>query len=59
MSKYYKFELSYTICEHFNRFINTLKKEREEELQEKYPWLDAKDERKYMTDKEILDKNNI
>ena len=23
---------------------------------EKYPWLDDKDERKYMTDKEILEK---
>ena len=25
-------------------------------MQEKYPWLDSSDERKYMTDKEILDK---
>ena len=23
LSKYYKFELADTICEHFNRFINT------------------------------------
>ena len=56
LSKYYKFELTDNICEHFNRFINTLKKERKEEMQEKYPWLDPSDERKYMTDKEILDK---
>ena len=25
-------------------------------MKEKYPWLDPSDERKYMTDKEILDK---
>ena len=28
----------------------------EKNPKEKYPWLDDKDERKYMTDKEILDK---
>ena len=45
------------LCEHFSKFINTLKKEREqEESKENYPWLDASDERKYMTDREILDK---
>ena len=39
-----------TLCEHFNKFINTLKKEREQkELKENYPWLDPSDERKYMT----------
>ena len=57
LSTYYKFERADTLCEHFNRFINTLKKEREQkELKENYPWLDPSDERKYMTDKEILDK---
>ena len=57
LSKYYKFERPYTLFEHFNKFINTLKKEREQkELKESYPWLDPSDERKYMTDKEILDK---
>ena len=41
----------------FNKFINTLKKEREQkELKENYPWIDPNDERKYMTDQEILDK---
>ena len=45
------------MCKHFNKFINTLKKQREQkELKESYPWLDPSDERKYMTDKEILDK---
>ena len=53
-SKYYKFKRADTLCEHFNKFINTLKKEKE--LKESYPWLDPRDERKYMTDKEILDK---
>ena len=34
-----------------------LKKERQQEKsKEKYSWLDPSDERKYMTDKEILDK---
>ena len=57
LSKYYKFERADTLCKHFNKFINTLKKEREhEESKENYPWLDPTDERKHMTDKEILDK---
>ena len=34
-----------------------MKKEREQkELKESYRWLDPSDKRKYMTDKEILDK---
>ena len=52
VSKYYKFERADTLCEHFNKFINTLKKERAQiELKESYPWLDPSDERKYMTKK--------
>ena len=39
-----------TLCKYFNKFINTLKKETEEN----YPWLDPSNEGKYMTDKEIL-----
>ena len=36
---------------------NTLKNEREQkEPEENYPWLDPSNERKYMTDQEILDK---
>ena len=46
-----------TLCEQFSKFINTLRKERQqEETNEKYPWLDPTDERKCMTDKEILEK---
>ena len=57
LSKYYRFERTDTLCQYFNKFINTLKKEREQkELEENYPWLDPSDERKYMTDQEILDK---
>ena len=57
LSKYYKFRREDTLCEHFNKFINTLKREREQKkLKENYPWLDPSDERKYMTDKEILHK---
>ena len=40
------------LCEQFNSFINTLKKERKEETQEKYPWLNPNN----MADREILDK---
>ena len=57
LSKYYRFERADTLCEYFNKFINTLKKEREQKRpEENYPWLDPNDERKYMTDQEILDK---
>ena len=58
LSKYYKFERERrNLCEHFNKFINTMKRDREQkELRGNYPWLDPCDERKYMTDKEILDK---
>ena len=45
-----------TLCKHFNKFINTLKRREQKESKENYPWLDPSDERKYMTDKEILDK---
>ena len=56
LSKYYRFERADSLCEHFNKFINTLKKEREQyELEESYSWLDPSNERKYMTDQEILD----
>ena len=57
LSIYYRFERADTLCEYFNKFINTLKKEREQkEPEENYPWLDPSDERKYVTDQEILDK---
>ena len=32
LSKYYRFESADTLCEQFNRFISTLKRERKEEM---------------------------
>ena len=55
LGKLHHFESVEDVCDQFNRFVNLLKKE-EENSKEKYPWLDDKDERKYMTDREILDK---
>ena len=57
LSRYYKFEKAEKLCEYFNKFVNTLKKEREQKSSEdRYPWLDLDYERRHMTDKEILDK---
>ena len=56
LSKFYKFESAETVCIQFNNLINTLKKKEKLETGEKYPWLDNTDERKYMSDREILEK---
>ena len=57
LSKFYKFEEAGKLCEYFNKFVNTLKKDREQvSLVDKYPWLDPEDERRNMTDREILEK---
>ena len=46
----YHFESVNTVCDQFNRLINTLRKEEEETSDaDKYPWLDNSDERKHMT----------
>ena len=51
------FESTNTVYDQFNRLINTLRKEEEwTSGTDKYPWLDDSDERKYMMDREILDK---
>ena len=56
LSRYYRFEKAEKLCEYCNNFVNTLKKEREQKsLTDKYPWLDPDDERKHMTDREILE----
>ena len=57
-SKQYYFESANTVCDQFNRLINTLMKEEEEKGKgdDKYSWLDDSDKRKHMTDREILDK---
>ena len=57
LCRYYTFEKVEKLCEYFNKFVNTLKKEREQKSpREKYPWLDPDNERRHMTDKEILEK---
>ena len=56
LSCMYHFESVNTVFDQFSRLINTLRKEEKTSSTEKYPWLDDSDERKYMTDREILDK---
>ena len=56
LSKLYEFESEENVCDQFNNLINTLKKEEKLEIGEKYPWLEKTDERKYMSDREILEK---
>ena len=55
LSRHYHFELADDICHQYNRFINLMRKE-EENSEGKFPWLEDTDERKYMMDREILDK---
>ena len=50
LSCMYHFESTNTVCDQFNRLINTLRKEEETNGTDKYPWLDDSDERKYMMD---------
>ena len=56
LSKYYELKLAEKVCDQYNNLINTLKKEQSIDTGEKYPWLDDSDERKHMTDREILEK---
>ena len=57
LSCMYHFESANEVCNQFNKLINTLRKEEKETCNtDKYPWLDDSDERKHMTDREILDK---
>ena len=44
------------LCKYFNRFIDTLKKDREQTTSvDKYLWLSPDDKRRNMTDREILE----
>ena len=56
LNKYYQFEEANKICMEFNRIIEKQRQEEKNDGKERYPWLEEDDERKYMTDKEILDK---
>ena len=55
LGRLYEFESAEKVCAQFNNLINTIKREQSLET-EKNPWLDDTDERKYMTDREILEK---
>ena len=55
LSRHYHFELADDVCDQYNRLVNLMRKE-EENSEGKFPWLDDTDERKYMSDREILDK---
>ena len=55
LGKHYHFELADNICSQYNRFMNFMGKE-EEDSEGKFPWLEDTNERKYMTDREILNK---
>ena len=54
LSKYYRFESADILCEQFNKFVNTLKKEKDE-IKEKYSRLEP-DNKRNMSDTEILDR---
>ena len=57
LSRYYRFEEARKLCEYFNKFVDTLKRDREQTNSiDKYPWLDPEDEIWNMTDREILEK---
>ena len=57
LSRYYRFEETSKLCEYFNKFVDTSKKDREQTTSvDKYPWLDPEDERRNMTDREILER---
>ena len=57
LSKYYRFEEAGKLCKYFNKFVDTLKKDREQVSPiDKYPWLDPGDKRRNMMDREILEK---
>ena len=56
LNRFYEFESVEKVCDQFSNLIDTLKREEKLETGEKYPWLDKMDERKYMSDREILEK---
>ena len=57
LSRYYRLEKAEKLCEYFSKFVNTLKREREQKSpKDDYPWLDPNDDRRYMIDREILEK---
>ena len=55
LGRHYHFKLADDVCNQYNKFINLMRKE-EENSKGKFLWLEDTDERKYMIDREILDK---
>ena len=57
LSRYCRFEEAGKLCKYFDKFVDTLKKDREQTISvDKYPWLSSDDERRNMKDREILEK---
>ena len=56
LNKYYQFEEIDKVCVEFNKMVEVMRQEEKNDSEKRYPWLDDTDERKYMTDEEILDK---
>ena len=56
LSKWYHSESVNRLGEEFNAIVNERKGEDKKVEKDRYPWLDDSDERKYMTDMEILEK---
>ena len=56
LSHIFHLEPAHKVCDQFNRLIVMLSKEERMESTEKYPWLDDSNERKYMADKEVLER---
>ena len=56
LSRFYNFESAEEVCMQLNNLIHMIRKEQKEVTEEEYPWLDKSDERKYMSDEEILRK---
>ena len=55
LGRHHHLELADDVRDQYNRLIN-LKRKEEENSEGKFPWLEDTDKRKYMTDREILDK---
>ena len=49
----YRFKSADILCEQFNKFVNILKKGKKKQ-RKKYPWLEPDDEKRNMSDREIL-----
>ena len=60
LSRYYRFEEASKLYEYFNKFVDTLKIDREQTTSvDKYPLVGEEDERRNMMDREIYWKNML